>query len=65
MSSGLPEQLLLLVLESEDVLLVLIQGLQVSFLLSDLVVFIFFDLIAILVSLDFLDVAFRHLLSPS
>jgi len=58
MSSGLPEQLLLLVLEFEDVLMVLIQRLQVSCLLSDLTIFIFFDLIAILVSLDFLDVTF-------
>ena len=65
MGSGLPEQLLLLILESKDVLLVLIQRLQVSSLLGDLAVFIFFDLIAVLVDFDFFDVAFRRLLSPS
>ena len=63
--SGLPEQQLLLILESRDVLLVLIQGLQVSCLLNDLAIFIFFDLIAILVDLDFFDVDFYRLLSPS
>ena len=64
-SSSLPEQLLLLVLESEDVLLVLIQRLQVSSLLSDLAILIFFDLIAILVDLDFFDITLQRLLSPS
>ena len=56
--SSLPKQLLLLVLESKDVLLVLIQCHQVSGLPSDLTIFIFFELIIVLVDLDFLDIAF-------
>ena len=63
--SGLPEQLLLLVLESKDVLLVLIQRLQISCLLGDFAIFVFFDHIVVLVDFDFLGVAFRRLLSPS
>jgi len=65
MSSGLPKQLLLLVLESDDVLLVLIQRLQISCLLSDFAIFILFDLVAVLVDFDILGVAFWHLLLPS
>jgi hypothetical protein len=46
---GLPEQLLLFALEPEDVMLVLTQFLQVSCLFGDLAIFVFWDLVAILV----------------
>jgi hypothetical protein len=54
----LPQQLFLFVLQPENVLLILVQPFQVFHLLGDLVVFIFFDLLAILVKLDLFDIAF-------
>jgi hypothetical protein len=54
--SGLPEQLLLLILKLEDVQLVLV---------LILAVFIFFDLVVILVKIDLFDVTLRCFLSPS
>jgi hypothetical protein len=46
------------VLQPENVLLILVQPFQVFHLLGDLAVFIFFDLLVVLVKLDLFDVAF-------